>query len=71
MLSRSRSVAEAGDLFKVSKSIVIPYGIAIWSVRAYRRPMDPLLSSTRCETAYLVSSEAIIKKNKLKHQTEN
>lgn len=35
--SRSRKVTVCGS-FNVSKSTVIPYGIAISSVRAYRRP---------------------------------
>lgn len=58
MLSLSLSVALCG-VFKVSKSIVIPNGIAISSVRAYLRPMLPEESSTLCETSALVRFSAI------------
>lgn len=55
--SLSRSVTLCGS-FKVSKSTVIPYGIAISSVRAYLLPIEPELSSTLCETSAFVSSAA-------------
>ena len=42
----------------MSKSIVIPNGMAIWSVRAYRRPIEPLLASTLCDTSCCVSATA-------------
>ena len=42
----------------MSKSIVMPYGIAIWSVRAYLRPIDPVLLSTRWETSRFVNEDA-------------
>lgn len=58
MLSRSLRVALCG-VFSVSKSIVIPNGIAISSVRAYRRPILPDESSTLCETSTLVRSWAV------------
>ena len=45
MESLSRNVTVFG-YFKLSKSIVIPKGTAISSVRAYRRPIDPEESST-------------------------
>ncbi|WAQ94007.1 UNG-like protein [Mya arenaria] len=48
IVSRSLSVAVCGS-FSVSKSTVMPYGMAIASVRAYRRPIDPLELSTLCE----------------------
>lgn len=57
MESRSRSVTLLGS-FNVSKSMVIPYGIAISSVRAYRRPMDPLELSTLCDTSFWVNVAA-------------
>lgn len=47
--------------FNVSKSIVIPYGIAISSVRAYRLPMEPELSSILCDTSTFVKAVAKIK----------
>ena len=47
VLFLSRRVAVS--VLRVSKSIVTPKGMPISSVRAYRRPMEPLLSSTRCE----------------------
>ena len=55
MLSLSRSVALCG-IFSVSKSIVIPNGMAISSVRAYLRPILPEESSTLCDTSILVRS---------------
>lgn len=58
MLSLSLSVALCG-IFKVSKSIVMPNGIAISSVRAYLRPMLPEESSTLCETSAFVRSCAV------------
>lgn len=55
--SRSRSVALCGS-FRVSKSMVTPNGMEISSVRAYRRPMEPLESSTLCDTSTCVRSRA-------------
>ena len=54
----SRNVTVCGVLFTVSKSIVIPKGIAISSVRAYRLPIDPLESSTLCVISNSVSADA-------------
>ena len=54
----SRKVTVCGVLFTVSKSMVIPKGIAISSVRAYRRPIDPLESSTLCVISNSVSADA-------------
>ena len=45
MESLSRRVTVLGT-FRLSKSIVIPKGAEISSVRAYLRPMDPEESST-------------------------
>ena len=42
--------------FKLSKSTVIPNGIAISSVLAYLFPMEPELSSTLWETSFITRS---------------
>jgi len=55
---RSLSVTVCGCLLTVSKSIVTPKGMAISSVRAYRRPIDPLESSTLCEMSRSVNAVA-------------
>ena len=47
-----RSLKVAVLVFTVSKSTVIPNGIPIASVRAYLRPMEPLLSSTLWDKLY-------------------
>ena len=60
MLSLSLSVAVWGS-FKESKSTVIPNGIAIWSVLAYRRPIEPPELSTRWVMSYFVRSFAVKK----------
>jgi hypothetical protein len=54
VVSLSRKVTV--EVFTVSKSMVIPNGIAISSVRAYLLPIDPLESSTFTETSFFRSS---------------
>lgn len=62
MESLSLKVTECGSL-SVSKSIVIPYGMAISSVLAYRLPIEPELSSTLCEILAFVRKPAEEGKN--------
>lgn len=66
MESLSLNVALAGSFLTVSKSMVIPKGIAISSVLAYLRPILPEESSTLCDTFTLSSSSAIESKLKRK-----
>ncbi len=60
MESRSLNVAVCGS-FNVSKSMVMPNGTAIWSVLAYRLPIEPLPASTLCDTSCSVSDLAVIR----------
>lgn len=59
----SRNVTLQGSLWTESKSIVTPNGMPISSVLAYRRPIDPLESST----LWLMSSsfKAVAKEKKI------
>ena len=54
----SLSVAVWGSLLTVSKSTVIPKGMAISSVLAYLRPIEPLESSTLWEMSSAVKDSA-------------
>ena len=47
-----------GSLLTVSKSTVIPKGIPISSVLAYRRPIEPLELSTLCEMSSVLNESA-------------
>ncbi|MPC44929.1 hypothetical protein E2C01_038611 [Portunus trituberculatus] len=60
--SLSLTVTVCGTLFTVSKSTVIPKGIPISSVRAYRRPMDPVESSIFTDKFISVNASAGSKK---------
>lgn len=55
--SRSRNVTVLGTLSE-SKSIVIPNGMPISSLRTYRRPIEPLISSILWEIFSSMSSLA-------------
>lgn len=59
VLSLSRNVTVFGVLLQVSKSMVTPKGMAISSVRAYLRPMDPVESSILDEIFSSVRSFAV------------
>lgn len=60
IVSRSRTVTVWGSS-KLSKSIVMPYGMAISSARAYRRPIVPFDSSTLWKTPCSVNAAATVK----------
>ena len=59
VVSLSLKVTECGSL-RLSKSTVMPNGIATSSVLAYLLPIDPELSSTRWEMSCIVRAWLIV-----------